>query len=936
MINIALRSEFSFQKVLSKIDRLITSQEKCLGIADDHNTFSHCHLRRICEKQGKKPIFGARVMAVRNPMEKVRPRGQFGSMYILLAKNLDGLHEIYKMIQRSTECFYYRNHVGLTDIWGLSENVIVICESFSIPERIDYLGVSFNTPKILLEKCTLPRVALNANKYISVEDRETYEIFAGRRRENSTYPGHLLTELEWMVYFDDKEAVANTYKIADDCNCSLVKSETLSYVGQENLEQICIDGAKELGVDLTNPEYSERMQYELKMINDKNFKDYFLIVSDMVRYAKRYMLVGPGRGSSGGSLVCFLSGITAVDPIKHRLLFQRFMSPDRIDEPDIDIDFPDKHRKIVIDMLVKKYGSDRVRHVATIMEMKVKGTLREFAKELRIPLWEIDAVSTAMVTRSTADVRYDYCIEDTLKTTEAGNALLQKYPKMALCGRVEGHARTSGVHAAGIIVSKDPLVHFGGINERNGALMLDKHQAEYMNLLKIDCLGLTTMTILQECAELAGFDYHDFYTLPLDDDNVLKIFREDRLRGVFQFEGFSLKNLAGAIRVTHIEDLVAITALARPGPLHGGTTHSYVSAASGKKEIEYLINHPIMIDITKHTLGAVIYQEQLMEVLQKIGDMSWDDIEKVRRVVSKRSGKEKFNTFKDMFVKGAANHDMDPAEVESAWESLLNFGAYGFNRSHAVAYAIISYWTAWAKVYYPKEFLAAFLNNTETIADQLRILREMTERSGIKFIPLDPDRSTEKWHVENGILLGPLTNVKGIGAKTAKKIVDLRSKGKLPPKGIIAKLIKCETELDVLYPCQEYWGGLFDDPEMYDLPGPPTKIVDIHKKGKYTFVAKLMHKNVRDLNEAMNVSKRGGEIFTEDTFLMNLNFEDDTDSLMGRISRKDFTRLAPDIVEFGREEIDWYLVKGDIISDDIRFFFIKAIHRLGDGINERL
>lgn len=936
MINIALTSEFNFQKTFAKLEDVVKSQARVVSIADNDNTFCHYKLQQFCDKHGKKPIFGVRVMAVRAPEEKVRPRGQFGPIYIVLAKNHEGLQEIYRLVQRSTECFYYRNHVGLIDIWSLSENVIVISDCFEIDERVDYLGVSFNTPRALLKNCKLPRVALNIPKYLSAQDKDVYELLAGAKRERPTYPGHLLSEREWMSYFNDAEAVANTYRIADQCDVRLIKAELVKHDGEETMEDLCELGAKELGVDLNDPVYRERYEHELVMVRDKGFEDYFLIVSEMVRFAKQFMLVGPGRGSSGGSLICYLMKITTVDPIKHRLIFQRFISPQRTDLPDIDIDFPDRYRKMVIKHLSDKYGESRVRMVANISQMKVKGTLREFAKQLSVPQYLVDDVNASMIKRSSADIRYNYCIEDTLMSTESGRQLLQNYPAMKLCANVENHARTHGVHAAGVIVATDALWKFASVNERNNSIMLEKRDADYMNLLKIDCLGLTTLTILQDTADAAGFDFRKFYDLPLDDDPSFKVFRDLRLRGIFQFEGNALQNLCRGMKVKHIEDIIAITALARPGPLHGGSARLYVDCHNGDAEPELLINHPIMESLTGFTFGAIVFQEQLMEILRVVGDMSWEEVEEVRKVVSKRAGKEKFNSYRAKFVEGALAKGMDKAELYDAWEKMLNFGAYGFNRAHAVAYGFLSYWTAWAKTHYPTEFLLAYLNNTASTESCIKILREMKESDGVKYVAIDPDVSEDKWIIKDGVLIGPLTNIKGIGVSVAKRIMKARKDGVLPAKSTILKLTTARTEYDTLYPCREYWGGLFDDPELYGLSKPPTLICDINHKGQFIFVGKLVKKNVRDLNEALNVQKRGGEIYTEDTFLMNLTLEDDTDTIMARIGRKDFATMAPEIIDNSKEGIDWFLIKGNMIADDIRFIFIKEIHRLGDGINERL
>lgn len=934
MINLALVSEFSYKRCFAKLDELVSSQGSVLGLADFDSTFGHYKFEELCKEQDKKPIFGARVMAVRSPEDQVRPRGQYGPIYILLSKNNEGLKEIYTLVSKATKHFYYRCHVGLIDIWGLSENVIVICESFLIDERIDYLGVSFNTPKKLLDNCDLPRVAINTNRYIRPEDKETYEVFAGRMRDMKTFPGHVLSESEWLLHFNDKDAVAKTYTIADECNVKLKKASMVRYYGgNSDIDLICREGAIKLGVDLSDSKYKDRYDYEMSVIKEKDFVDYFLIVSEMVREAKESILVGPGRGSAGGSLICYLMEITSVDPIKHHLLFERFITLNRSDLPDIDVDFPDKYRQKVIKRLTEKYGADKVRHLSNVTTLKARSTLREFAKELCVPQWKVDKLGPALIQRASGDSRFDKCIEDTFTDTETGQIFIAEYPRMALCGKAEGHARNAGVHAAALIVSNDELNNFASIDYRSNALMIEKRDTESANLLKVDCLGLSTLSILQDVSELADFSLSDYYALSFDDDKVFRQFREVKTRGIFQFEGYALQNLCRSIKVKTLEELSAINALSRPGPLHGGSTQKYCDMHSGKEIVRPIVKHPVVKEITDVTLGNLVYQEQVMEIARRVGGMNWDQVSNLRKVISKSKGGEEFDKLKESFIEGATNNDLDKESAEYLWQHMATFGAYGFNRAHALAYSVLSYWTAWAKTYYPNEFTCAFLNNTKDAEDCIKLIREMQLSFGVKVVSYDEDKSALKWFIdEDGSIIGPLTNIKGVGTANARKIIKCRKDGTLPPRGIIKKLVNPQNEFDVIFPCRKYWGDLFDNYSNYGLKKPPHTISMVRRKGTYTIVGKLTKKMIKDLNDANNVKKRDGKVYTHNHYALNLTFEDDTDQIMGRIGRDKFDYDAQEIIDDGREDTDWYLVTGKIISDDIRFLFIEEIHYLGDGI----
>ena len=935
MINLALRTEFSFQKTYGYLEDVVATQDKVVGVADIENTFAHFYLDQECKKQNKKAIFGVRLMVVKNAENKVKPRGQYGPEYIFLAKNHEGLMEIHDLVERSIECMYFRRHIGLVDVWKLSENVIVITHHFEMDERIDYIALNHMTSPVALAS-DIPKVAIVNNQIVNAEDKEVYQLFAGKRKtENWTYPTHILSTAEWFAEFGDEEAINNTHVIADQCNVVFPEAEPVKYKGDRKIKTWCRKGAKKLGIDLKDPVYKERLKFELDLIREKDFIDYFLIVAEMVEKAKEYQLVGPGRGSSGGSLVCFLMGITTLDPIKWDLLFARFIDLNRDDMPDIDIDFPDTKRQSVIDELVRTNGKENVKNIGTISEMRTKGAIGDFAKELGIEPDEVEAVKNSIVEVSSGDARFGESLKIAFEETEIGKLFIEKYPNMKLVERIEQHSRHSGIHAAGVIVSSRPIKEFASINPSNNTMQLEGKPAETMGLLKMDCLGLANLSILEEVAALAGFDFRKYYDLEYNDDSVFKLFRDKRLKGIFQFEGPALSGLCRTIKVRHIEDIVAITALARPGPLHGGGAAKFSKIHQGLEEIEYVMDDPDIERITKKTMGVIVYQEQVMQIMRDVGGFPWKKVGTIRKLVSKKGGKEQLDKFRIEFIEGAVNKGLKREDVEEAWRKILEFAAYGFNRSHSVAYGMVSYWTAWAKTHYPLEFLVANLNSGGAPANKKRLIREMKKHHEFELISFDYDLSEEKWTLQDGNkIVGSLTNVDGIGVANAKVIMRKRENGEKHAAGIAKKLENPVTKFDIIYPCEHYWGGMFRTPSRYGLYEAPTTVENITEKGDYLLVAQLMKKNVRDLNELQNVLKRGGEVYEDNTKLLNITVEDDTGSIMCRVNRFDYEKLGVKVAEEGEEEKDWYLIKGRIISDDIIFLFISEIFKLGDGYSE--
>jgi len=912
LIHLALRTEFSFKKCYGFTKNIVHySNGFSIGVADDNNTFAHLGHHKACKDAGVKAILGVRLMVIDKPIEKVK---LFGPVYIFIAKNQAGLSELYQIVKVAHDQFYYHPRLFQSNLRRISNNIIVIATTFNMTNRIDYIGIDQTTPDVIAQWPEIPKVAICKNWYPDADDREVYQLHVGRRKmEAQTFPQHIMSEEEWLRLRGYAEAVKNTHLIAEQCESyDLPVADMVKYKGKITLRELCVSGARKRKINLSDPRYGERLDRELKLIDDKNFADYFLIVAQMTRTAKRKMLVGPSRGSSAGSLVCFLTEIAEVDPIRFDLLFERFVDVNRKDLPDIDIDFPDKKRAVVIKSLTAIYGEDHVSHIATVSTMKPKSSIGEFAVELGIPEYETDAVKLAIVERPLGHDRSMMRVQDTFNDTEVGQEFIKKYPEMKIVYKIEGHARHSGVHAAGIIVCNDKLTKYGGVNSRDGALMMDYRDAEKLNLLKIDCLGLKTLSVLESVADQIGMKYSDYYDLPLDDKATLDIFNSLRLSGIFQFQGHALQYVTRQMGVQNFDDICAITALARPGPIHSGGTNAFIACRNGDDPIRYISKHPSVIKYTEGTYGVIVYQEQLMSIAREYGNLSWSDVSALRKAMSKSLGESVLNEYRDKFIAGAIENGDNEQEADNVWQSIVTFGSYGFNKSHAYGYGIISYWTAWAKAHHPLEFALANLNNAKREDHAIKILRDLVKNDGIEYTAFDPDKSVERWSIQDGKLLGGLLSLKGIGPKKAKAILKCRDGLEDYKPSMVHMLMNPDTPFTILFPCEHWWGGFFNDPKEFGLEEPPVTIETIVGTGTYLFVGKMLDRNIRNLNESQLLARRGGRYITDHTLFLNLIMEDDTDSIVATVNRYAYESMGRDIAETGKVGEDWYLIKGRI------------------------
>lgn len=536
----------------------------------------------------------------------------------------------------------------------------------------------------------------------------------------------------------------------------------------KTLKEMCDKSLVEKGLD--NETYKERLQEELQVIADKNFASYFLIVGDMVGWAKdNKIMVGPGRGSAAGSLVCYLMGITDVDPIKFDLLFFRFINPERNDFPDIDTDFMDRRRGEVKDYLRKKFK--HVASISTYTYFKDKGVIRDVARAFLIPLGEVNKALKGVETF------------DEYEISPSTAEFRSKYPEVTkYASMLRGKIRGNGMHAAGVVVAKDDISKYVPIETRKDpddsvsgripVVAYDMEQTADLGLIKLDVLGLKTLSVIDDAINIIKKNKGKDIVLkdiPLDDSAVFVDLSSGFTKGVFQAEATPYTNLLMKMGVENFEDLAASNALVRPGAMNtvGG---SYIRRKRGEEMTTYA--HPIMQEFTKRTYGVIIYQEQVMQACVYLGGMSWADADKVRKIIGKKKDASEFDAYKDQFIKGASQHITEEDAIK-LWHDFEAHAGYSFNRSHAIAYSMLSYYTAWLKHYYPIEFMFAILKNEKDKDARTDYLLE-AKRLGIKVLLPHVNESDLDFSIQGNALRFGLSDVKYISDKVGTKIKLLR------------------------------------------------------------------------------------------------------------------------------------------------------------------
>jgi len=570
---------------------------------------------------------------------------------------------------------------------------------------------------------------------------------------------------------DRPDIYSNTLKIAEKIgDYGIQEGLDLLPVQYKNpdkeLKELALAGLTERGVD--SQEYINRLNEELKVIKDKKFAPYFLVVRNMINWAKKEnIMVGPGRGSAAGSLLCYALNITDIDPIKHGLLFFRFINPDRNDFPDIDTDIQDNRREEVKDYLVRQYR--HVASIATFLSFKDKGVVRDVARVLNIPLTDVNKVLKLV------DTWDDYC------NSKSTREFREKYPEVEIYGeQLRGRIRGTGIHAAGVVTSKDPIFRFApmetrsvtGQDERIPVVAVDMEEAERIGLIKIDALGLKTLSVLKDTLDIIqerDGKKIDLLKIKMDDANVYQMISDGYTKGIFQCEAAPYTNLLIKMGVKNLSELAASNALVRPGAMNT-IGKDYIAIKHGRQNPNY--KHQVIKSFTEETYGCILYQEQVMQACVQLGGMSMTDADKVRKIIGKKKDAKEFDVFKDQFIKGASQY-ISPNDALDLWHDFEAHAGYSFNKSHAVAYSTLSYWTAWLKYHYPLEFMYSLLKNEKDKDARTEYLIEAKRMGIVIKLPHINDSDIDFKIEGKGIRFG-LTGIKYISDKIAERYIASR------------------------------------------------------------------------------------------------------------------------------------------------------------------
>ena len=665
--------------------------------------------------------------------------------------------------------------LALADEFGIKPIVTPDCHHSGPEQReIQELKLILNTYSNKVQK---DATFAGTQDYDNLMDKLDYLYGADRQITFRDYEIHLLSDEEMHRSMEAQgitrqDMYDNTIEIMNKVEDYNIKDHLDLLPAQyqnpdQELYELAMEGLTTRGFG-ADPAYHTRVEEELQIIKDKNFAPYFLVVRNMINWAKKEgIMVGPGRGSSAGSLVCYALGITDIDPLEHGLLFFRFINPERNDFPDIDTDIQDSRREDVKDYLVRQYR--HVASIATFLEFKGKGMIRDIARVLNIPLPDVNKVLKLV------DDWDDYL------RSKSTQEFREKYPEIELYGeQLRGRIRGTGIHAAGVVTAKEPIFKYApletrttpGSKERIPVVAVDMEEAERIGLIKIDALGLKTLSVIQDTLaiikERSGTDV-DLYKLNMQDANVYRMLSDGYTKGVFQCEATPYTNLLVKMGIKNFSELAASNALVRPGAMNT-IGKDYVARKHGKQNIDY--KHQVLKAFTQETYGCILYQEQVMLACVELGGMTMAEADKVRKIIGKKKDAKEFDVFKDKFVKGASRF-LTPNASEDLWHDFEAHAGYSFNKSHAVAYSTVSYWTAWLKYHYPIEFMYSLLKNESDKDARTEYLIE-AKRMGIPVRLPHINESDVDFKIEGkGIRFG-LSSIKFISDNIANKYIDAR------------------------------------------------------------------------------------------------------------------------------------------------------------------
>lgn len=843
-----VHSEYSLLDGMSKINKAPEYVKSLgmdsLAITDHGVMFGIIDFYKSCKKSGIKPIIGCEVyVAPRTRFDKDPDRDRNMNHLILLAENMIGYKNLTKLVSAAfTEGFYFKPRVDKELLREHSEGIICLsaCLAGAIPRKIlngDYSGAKAEALELrdifgkdnfyleiqnhfldddkpatqglvkLSDEIGAPLVATNDAHYIKRSDAKAHDVLLAiqtgstvddeNRMRFANDEFYLKSESEMMELFPDHpEAIENSHKIAERCNVEFEFGEyhlpefmpPEGMTNKDYLRDLCYDGLeRRYGSEALQDGsiYRDRLESELEVIEKMGYVEYFLIVWDFIHYAKSNDIpVGPGRGSAAGSIVAYSLAITEIEPIKYNLIFERFLNPERVSMPDIDVDFCIDRRQEVIDYVVQKYGKDKVSQIITFGTLKAKAAVRDVGRALNASYAEADSIAKAIPAELGMTISKALDINRDLRARYETEPLVKNILDMSMA--VEGMPRHSSTHAAGIVISKMPLDEYVPLymSDKGLATQFNMTTIEELGLLKMDFLGLRNLTMINEAIQLIKENHGveiDFSKMDYDDPAVYEMISKGNTQGIFQLESAGMTEFMKNLNPSCFEDIVAGISLYRPGPMD--SIPKYIENKKNPEKVKYVDPH--LESILNVTYGCMVYQEQVMQIVRELGGYSFGRSDLVRRAMSKKKMSVMLEE-KKYFIHGKDDSDGTPAiagcvangiperAAEAIFDDMVSFAEYAFNKSHAAAYAVVSYETAYLKAHYPVEFMAALMSSVmgepRHIAAYIRNCKEL----GIEVLPPSVLHSRRKFIAKDGKIRFGLLAIKNVGSSIVDAIVEGR------------------------------------------------------------------------------------------------------------------------------------------------------------------
>ena len=845
-VHLHVHSEYSLLDGMSRIKDL-PKRAKELGMdaiaLTDHGVmYGAVEFYKECKKNDVKPIIGCEVyVARRTRFDKEASIDAGYNHLILLVKNKKGYQNLIKLVSLSfVEGFYYKPRIDKEILEKYSEGLVCLsaCLAGELPQAIiqndmqkaekialwyknlfkdDYYieiqnnglreQVMVNQKLIeLARKLNIPLVGTNDAHYLKKEDAYNHEVLlciqTGKKMSDEdrmrfeTDEFYIKSKEEMSEYFENiPEAVSNTVKIAEKCNYDFEFGVTKlpNYDVPEEFDthldyfvKLCNDGFKNRYGENPSKELRDRLEYEISIINKMGYVDYFLIVWDFINYAKSVGIpVGPGRGSGAGSMAAYCIGITDIDPIKYNLIFERFLNPERISMPDFDVDFCYERRQEVIDYVGRKYGIDHVSQIITFGTMAARMVIRDVGRVLDFPYSETDKL--AKMIPMEVHITIQKALEQNREFKEWYDSDPNVKQLIDIAIALEGLPRQASTHACGVVITKDPVDTYVPLylNDGNVSTQYTMTLLEELGLLKMDFLGLRTLTVISDCIKLVkqtrGIDVE--FDKDMNDQNVYKQWAEGNTCGIFQFESAGMTNFMKELKPDCLEDIIAGVSLYRPGPMD--QIPRYIKGKRHPGHNEY--THPALEPILNVTYGCMVYQEQVMQIVRDLAGYSLGRADLVRRAMGKKKldvmAKEReyfihgqVDENGNIVVPGCIRNGIDEASANKIFDEMAEFAKYAFNKSHAAAYSVVSYRTAYLKYYYPAEFMAATLNSFLGNLDKVPVYIDECRRLNIDILKPNINKSFTKFTVQDGKIRFGMGSIKNVGVAAVNNIVSERDK----------------------------------------------------------------------------------------------------------------------------------------------------------------